>query len=78
MRIERRGRKVLQKKARELVNKVFSYFKREADAGMSIHEATKAQERNAEPCDTSIRNLQRIISEGNLAIFLSPRVTSLR
>jgi hypothetical protein len=32
---------VLHKQARELVYKVFSYFKREAEAGMQVHDVAK-------------------------------------
>jgi hypothetical protein len=35
---ERRRRQVLHKQARELVYKVFSYFKREAESGMPVHD----------------------------------------
>jgi hypothetical protein len=41
---ERRRRHVLHRQARELVYKVFSYFKRETDAGMPVHDVAKAQD----------------------------------
>jgi hypothetical protein len=34
-----------------LVSEVCSYFKREEDAGMPVHDVAKAQERAAEACD---------------------------
>jgi hypothetical protein len=66
---ERRRRQVLHRQATELVYKIFSYFKRETDAGMPVHDVAKAQERTAEVCDTSTRIVQRIISEGSVAVF---------
>jgi hypothetical protein len=46
------------RQTRELVYKVFSYFKRQADdAGMSVHDVVKAQERTAEACDISIKSV---------------------
>jgi ABC-type proline/glycine betaine transport system ATPase subunit len=68
---ERRRRQILHRQARELVYKVFSYFKREENAGMQGHGVAKAQERTAEACDISIKSVQRIISEGNVAICMS-------
>jgi hypothetical protein len=41
---ERHRRQVLHRQARELVYKVFIYFKREADAGMPVHDVAKAQD----------------------------------
>jgi hypothetical protein len=52
------------------VYKVFIYVKREADAEMAVHDVAKAQERTAEACDMSIRSVQRIISDGNVAICI--------
>jgi hypothetical protein len=63
---ERRRRQVLHRQARVLVYKVFSYFKREADAGMPVHDVAKAQERTAEAYDVSIRSVQRIITRRSL------------
>jgi hypothetical protein len=40
---ERRSRQVLHRQAIELVYKVFSYFKREADTDMPVHDVAKAQ-----------------------------------
>jgi hypothetical protein len=74
---ERRRCQVLQRQARELVYKVFSYFKREADSGLSIHDAAKQQERGAERCDVSIGRVHGIISEGNVAICISRYAPSL-
>jgi hypothetical protein len=54
-----------------LVYKVFSYFKHEADAGMPVHDVAKVQERTSEACNISIGSVQRIISEGNVAICIS-------
>jgi hypothetical protein len=48
--------------------KSFSYFKCEADAGMPVHDVAKAQECTAEACDISNGSVQKIISEGNVAI----------
>jgi hypothetical protein len=72
MEAERRRRRVLHRQARESVYKVFSYCKRETDAGMPVHDVAKAQERTAEAWDIRIRSVQRIISEGNAAICISP------
>jgi hypothetical protein len=68
---ERRERQVLHRQARELVYNVFSYFKREADAGMPVHDVAKAQKRTAEVQNISIRNEQRVISNGNVAVCIS-------
>jgi hypothetical protein len=68
---ERRRRQVLHRQARELEYKVFSYFKREAYAGMTVNDIAKAQERTAEACDITTGSMQRIISEGNVAIYHS-------
>jgi hypothetical protein len=38
---------------------------------MPVHYVAKAQERSAEACDISIGSMQRIISEGNVAICIS-------
>jgi hypothetical protein len=48
---EGRRRKILHRQARQLVYKVFSYFKREADAGVPVHDVAKAQEPKTEVCD---------------------------
>jgi hypothetical protein len=40
---EHRRRQVLHRQARELVYKVSSYFKRDADAGVPVHDVAKAQ-----------------------------------
>jgi hypothetical protein len=68
---ERRRRQVLHRQAREMVYKVFRYFRREADAGMSVHDVANAQERTAESCDISTAGVQRIINEGNVAVVSS-------
>jgi hypothetical protein len=47
---ERRTRQVQQGQAWELVYNVFSYFKREARAGMPVHDVAKAQELTAVWC----------------------------
>jgi hypothetical protein len=52
---ERRRRQVLHRQTREMVYKVFSYFKSEADAGTPVHDVAKAEERTADAYDTSIR-----------------------
>jgi hypothetical protein len=44
MESERRRCQVLHRQVRDLVYKVFSYFKREADAGMPVHDVAKAQD----------------------------------
>jgi hypothetical protein len=54
-----------------LAFKEFSFFKREADAGMPGHHFAKAQERTADEWDISIGRVQRIISQGNVAICIS-------
>jgi hypothetical protein len=51
----------------EFVYKVFSYFKREEDAGMPVHDVAKAQGCTTEAWDRSIGSVQRIIGEGNVA-----------
>jgi hypothetical protein len=61
----------------ELVYKVFSYFKREADAVMLVHDVAKLQERTAEACDISTESVQRIIGEGNVAMSFSVRAICL-
>jgi hypothetical protein len=48
------GRKVLHRQTRELVYKVFSYFKCEADVGMAGHYVSKVRERTVEACDVSL------------------------
>jgi hypothetical protein len=53
------------------VYKLFSYFKREANAGMPVHEIRKVQERTAEACDINIGSVQRIISAGSVTVCLS-------
>jgi hypothetical protein len=69
---ERRRRQVLQRQARELVYKVFSYLKREADADMPVHDVAKAQGRTVEACDFSIESVQRIINEGSVTLCIAP------
>jgi hypothetical protein len=61
MKGERRRRQVLHRQARELVYKVFSYFKHEADAGMPVHEVAKAQERTAEVCDVALEVYEELL-----------------
>jgi predicted NodU family carbamoyl transferase len=39
---ERRRRQVLRRQARGLMYKVFSYFKRDSDVGMLVHDVAKA------------------------------------
>jgi hypothetical protein len=56
--------------ARIVGGKVFGYLKHEADAGMPVHNVAKAQECTAEACNISIGNVQRIISDGNVAICI--------
>lgn len=41
---ERHRRRVLHGQAREMVYKVYSHLKREAGAGMPVHDVAKAQE----------------------------------
>jgi hypothetical protein len=48
---------VLHRQDRELVHKVFIYFKHKAEAGMTIHDITKAQECTAKVCDIGITNV---------------------
>jgi hypothetical protein len=74
---ERRRRQVLRRQARELVYKVFSYFNREADAGMPVHFVAKSQERTGHECNIIIGSVQRIISDGNVAICISSLTHSL-
>jgi hypothetical protein len=59
------------------VYKVFSYFKREADAVMPVHDDAKVQESTAEACDFFTENVQIIISEGNVAMSFCLRVIHL-
>jgi hypothetical protein len=54
-------RHVLHRQTRELVYKLFSYFKCEADTGMPIHDVARVQEHNAEACVIDIAGVQRII-----------------
>jgi hypothetical protein len=48
---ERRRLQLAHRQVRELVYKVLSYFKRETDAGIPVHDVARTQERTAEVCD---------------------------
>jgi hypothetical protein len=61
---ERRRRQVLHRQVRKLVYKVFSYFKREADTGMPVHDVAKPQDRTDVACDIIIGIVPKITSEG--------------
>jgi hypothetical protein len=54
---ERRRRQVLRRQARELVYKVFIYFKPEPDAGMAFRDVARARECTAEACDIRIERV---------------------
>jgi hypothetical protein len=53
------------------VYKVFGYFKREADAGMPVHNVAKERECTPEARHSITCVYQIIISEGNVAICIS-------
>jgi hypothetical protein len=68
---ERRRHQVLHRQATESVYKEFTYFMREAEVGMPVHDVAKAQESSAKACDISTGSAQRIIREGDVAICIS-------
>ena len=56
-------RQVLHRQAREMIFRVFNFFKREAEAGMPLCDVARAQERTSGACGVGVRSVQRIVSE---------------
>jgi hypothetical protein len=71
---ERRRCQVVRRQARELVYKVYSYFKRESDAGMPVHDVAKAQERTAEACEKVLKVCKELLAKAKsqfLSLYIS-------
>lgn len=74
----RNRRMVLQTQAKEIIFRVYRYFRKEADAGRPLTDVARVQERTASACGVSIKTVQRIISENRKHADNSDQVRVVR
>lgn len=60
--------RVLPGQAREIIFRVYKFFKSEAEAGEPTTNVTKARERTANACGVGLRSIQRIICEAKKCV----------